>query len=587
MQSPDSIQSHLATTLRTLVPALVAGPDSAELLAGAAQWFSLAGGDTLFRQGTPSDTIFVVVSGLLAVVMETPGHGERIMGRVGAGEVIGEMGCITGLPRSASARALRSTEVLEIRWDDIQRLAAKDPGILLSICRTVVERMARAQEGRLPSFKPSTFVIFPLGEDTNERQFAEQFREALSSYGKTFLMTQDVGQNTTADGLNRIEKAHDHVVYLAERGNLAWTNRCFRQADIIVALGRGDQPANGVRGAKFSVGPDIPIVLVLQWNPNQEPSGTAAWIKATGASRHFHVRAPAHVRRVARMLTGNGFGLVLSGGGARGLAHLGVIQALRENNIEIDAIVGTSIGAIIGSAIACEWDRERMHEKIFEFIRVSPLWDLTIPRTSILAGRNVRKSLKRWFGDLQIEDMPTPYACVSANLFSGRQAVHKSGDLKTWLQASAALPGIFPPVEVDGEVHVDGGVLNNMPADQMRETGAGFVLGVDVGGDALPPDAAPVTRQIKLNLLELLVRVSSLGDGAQADARRKHCDILVVPDVRSIGTLNFKAYERGIREGYIAITVRLPDLLKGSQSRMASDAMLDPRLLAMSMDAPA
>ena len=268
----------------------------------------------------PLLTIFIVVSGLFAVVMESPGGGERIIGRVGAGEVIGEMGCITGLPRSASARALRSSEILEISWDDIQRLATKDPGIVLSICRTVVERMARAQEGRLPSFKPSTFVIFPLDEGTNERHFAEQFREALSSYGKTFLMTQDAGRNTTADGLNRIEKAHDHVVYLAERGNPAWTNRCFRQADIVMALGRGDQPARGVKGGEISIGPDIPIVLVLQWSPDQEPSGTAAWIKATGASRHFHVRAPAHVRRVARMLTGNGFGLVLSGGGARGRA---------------------------------------------------------------------------------------------------------------------------------------------------------------------------------------------------------------------------------------------------------------------------
>ena len=225
-----------------------------------------------------------------------------------------------------------------------------------------------------------------------------------------------------------------------------------------------------------------------------------------------------------------------------------------------------------------------MHAKIFEFIRVSPLWDLTIPRTSILAGRNVRKSLKRWFGDLQIEDMPTPYACVSVNLGTGLQAVHRSGDLKTWLQASSALPGVFPPVEVDGEVHVDGGVLNNMPADHMRDTGAGFVLGVDVGGDALPADAAPVTTQVKLNLLELLVRVSSIGDGSQADARRKHCDILIVPDVRSIGTLNFKAYERGIREGYTAITARLPDLLKRSQSQVSSEVMSDPRLIATSMD---
>lgn len=573
--------------LRTLVPALAPGPDSAALLAGAARWFSLAGGDTLFRQGSPSDTIFIVVSGLLAVVMESPDRGERIIGRVGASEVVGEMGCVMGQPRTATVRALRSSEILEISWDDIQRLAAKDPGIVLSICRTVVERMARAQEGRLPSFQPSTFTIIPLGDGTNERQFAEQFREALSTYGNAYLMTQDAGRNITSGELNRIEKAHDYVVYLAERSNPFWTNRCIRQADIVIALGRGDQAARSVRGGEISVGPDIPIVLVLQWEPNQEPSGSAAWIKVTGASRHFHVRAPAHIRRVARMLTGNGFGLVLSGGGARGLAHLGVVQALRENNIEIDAVVGTSIGAIIGSAVACEWERERMEAKIFEFIKVSPLWDLTIPRTSILAGRNVRKSLKRWFGDLQIEDMPTPYACISVNLLTSLQAVHRSGDLKTWLQASSALPGVFPPVQVNGEVHVDGGVLNNMPADQMRETGAGFVLGVDVGADASPADPASAPAQVRLNLLELLVRVGSLGDGALATTRRKHCDILLVPKVGGIGILNFKAYDRAIQEGVSAIAARLPDLMKRSRLRVPSEVMSDPRLLAMSMDTQA
>jgi NTE family protein len=165
--------------------------------------------------------------------------------------------------------------------------------------------------------------------------------------------------------------------------------------------------------------------------------------------------------------------------------------------------------------------------------------------------------------------------------------VHRSGDLKTWLQASAALPGVFPPVEVDGAVHVDGGVLNNMPADHVRDTGAGFVLGVDVGADALPAEAGTATGQVKMNLLELLVRVGSIGDGALATARRKHCDILIVPNVASIGLLNFKAYERAIQEGYKAISAKLPDLLKRAQSGVPSEVMSDPRLLATSMDTSA
>ncbi len=569
MQAPDSIQDHLVSILRRAAPALAHGSGSAELLADAARWLSVPGGNVLLRKGDPSDTIFIVVSGLLGVVLNTPGGDERVISRLGAGEVVGEMGCITGEPRTATVRALRSSEILEIAWSDIERIARRDPGILLSICRTVVTRMARAQEGRLPTFQPSTFAIVKVGEGADERQFAERFREALATFGDTVLMTREAGQGTTADDLNRIEQSHKYVVYLTDRNSPSWTGRCVRQADAVVAFASGAQPPQPLLHTENAIGPDIPIVLVLDWAANAQPSNTAAWTKATGASRHYHVRDPRHVRRVVRLMTGNGFGLVLSGGGARGLAHLGVAQALRENGIAIDAVVGTSIGAIIGSGIALEWERELMHEKIFEFIRVSPLRDITIPRTSILAGRNIRRSLLRWFGDLQIEDMPTPYSCISTNLTDGVLAVHKSGDLKTWLRASAALPGIFPPVEVNGQLHVDGGVLNNMPADKMRETGVGFVLGIDIGADAVPEATEIATSplntvQTKLNLLELLVRVGSIGDGALASTRRKHCDVLIVPDVRTVGLLNFKAYERTIEAGFRATVARMAAISKAT-----------------------
>lgn len=577
MQAPDFIRDHLAAMLRRLTPELVLGPDSAELLAGAATWLSVPGGNVLFRQGEPSDSVFIVVSGLLAVVMNAPGGGERIIGRLGAGEVVGEMGCIVGQPRTATVKALRSSELLEISWSDIERIASRDPGILLSICRTVVDRMARAQDGRLPAFQPSTFTIVTLGEGADERQFAERFKDALATFGDAFLMTEENGRGSTADDLNRIEKANKYVVYLTDRKSPSWTSRCIRQTDVVLALARGDQPPQPLLRSQLGVGPDIPIVLVLEWDPNDPPHDTAAWIKATGASRHYHVRTPAHIRRVARLLTGNGFGLVLSGGGARGLAHLGVLRALEENKIEIDVIIGTSIGAIIGSAVALEWERDFMHSKIHEFTRVSPLWDLTIPRTSILAGRNVRKSLKRWFGDLQIEDMPMPYGCVSVNLSSGTLAVHRSGDLKTWVRASAALPGVFPPVEVDGQVYVDGGVLNNMPADQIRDSGAGFVLGVDVGAEIVP-DVPPVNPvPLRLNLLELLVMVGSIGDGALASTRRKHCDVLLVPDVRSVGLLNFKAHERAIGAGLRAAMDRIGEITRAKPLGVA-EIVADTRL---------
>lgn len=554
------IRSHLISLLRRFAPAFVDEPQTAGLLADATNWFSVPGGNVLLRQGDASNTILIVVSGLFEVGIETPGSEPRIVGRLGAGEVIGEMGCITGEPRGATVRALRTSEVLEINWSDIEGAARQSPGILVSICRTVVERMARVQSGRPPTFRPSTFAIIRLGSTVNEQQFAENFTSALSRYGDVFLVTPETGRPMTSDDLNQVEKAHTFVVYLADTSDSSWTRRCMREADIVLVLAGGAEAPQSLHEMANGIGPNIPIVLVLTWNSNAQPSNTAAWINAIGASKHYHVRDRAHIARIARLLTGNGFGLVLSGGGARGLAHLGVARALKENGIEIDVIMGTSIGAIIGAGIALEWDKEFLEGKIREFIRVPPLMDITIPRNSILAGRNMRKSLERWFGHTQIEDMPIPYSCISTNVTTGSLGVHRSGDLKTWIRASAAIPGVFPPVIVGGSLHVDGGVLNNMPADKIRENGAGFVLGVDVGDDYVPKDASQNPVEHSIRLLELLVRVGSIGDGALSIARRKHCDLLLVPPVSDIGVLNFGAYRRAIDAGFSVTVARIGEI---------------------------
>lgn len=577
MQAPDLIRERIADMLRQLTPELVRRPGSAELLADAARWLSVPGGNVLFRKGDPSDSIFIVASGLLAAAIVEPDGSERIVARLGAGQLVGEMGCVTAQPRNATIRALRTSELLEITWTEIEKVVALDPSPLLAICRTVVDRMARAQEGRLPTFRPSTFAVVASGEAADERGFAERFKSTLAEFGSAFLMTQDIGLGMSAGDFNGIEKSHDYVVYLSERNSEAWTSRCIRQADMVIVFARGDHLSQPSFKLDSVAATGIPIVLVLEWPADALPTNTAAWLKITGATRHYHVRNPTHIGRVARLLTDRGVGLVLSGGGARGLAHLGVLKALRQQRIDIDVVMGTSIGAIIGSGIALEWDQDRLHSKIHEFIKVSPVWDLTVPKTSLFAGRILAGSLQRWFGDTQIEDTPIPYGCLSANINDGTPVVHTSGDLKTWVRASAALPGIFPFVEVDGQIHVDGGVLNNLPTDKMREAGAGFVMGVDVGADVLPERGHGAQAPPKLNILELLVRVGSIGNGALANTRRKHCDVLIVPEVSSIGLLNFKAYERAIEAGFSAAMEKMAEISGGGVSALA-ETLADPRL---------
>jgi NTE family protein len=593
MDTVNSMRQQTVEMLRRFAPAFAPDEDNIPAIADAARWLCVPGGSTLFEKGEPSDTIYFVLSGLLGVWIGPGDSTEKMVRRLGPGEMLGEMGCITGEPRSATVRALRSTELIAIAWADIERIATKDPAILLSFCRTVIQRLVQSEQGRTPTFRPRSFALASAGEGIDLRAVGERFKEALGQIGRTFLVTRAECQNMTGDQLFQLETTHEHIIYVAEQDNPAWSKLCLGQADTILMVAKGEGSPTTKADPKDLVRPGIPSALILVWDRDIQPAKTAQWIKAIGAQRHFHVRGASDMRRMSRLLTGRAFGLVLSGGGARGLAHIGIARALKENGIDIDLVMGTSIGALIGAGVALEWDTPHLLERAHQFCRANQLFEITIPRLSLLAGRNVRGSLLRWFGDLQIEDTPIPYSCVSTNLNEAKVAVHQAGSLQLWIRASAAVPGVFPPVVVGDIVHVDGGVLNNMPSDLIRDSGAGFVLGADVGAGAVPPEveaaanvavsqaeasaptltpdaACVLSPRMPLNILELLIRVGCLGDEARWGLRRKQCDVLIVPPLSSYGLLNFKAYQQIIEIGYRAALQNLPLILAKKEASPAS-----------------
>ena len=189
---------------------------------------------------------------------------------------------------------------------------------------------------------------------------------------------------------------------------------------------------------------------------------------------HHHLRAgrPGDVARLARMITGTGCGLVLGGGGARGLAHLGVIRALEEAGVPIDVVGGTSMGAIMAGLCALGLDDAERVRRVTNIARngrrlVTP----TLPLIALSAGRHLDRILADNLGAAPIEDLPLRFYCVSANLTRAEEVVHERGPLWPAVRASLALPGIYPPVYAAGELLIDGGALDNVPVDVMREPG--------------------------------------------------------------------------------------------------------------------
>jgi NTE family protein len=299
---------------------------------------------------------------------------------------------------------------------------------------------------------------------------------------------------------------------------------------------------------------------------------TARWRATLPALAHHHVREHDDIARVARLLSGRAVGVVLSGGGARGFAHIGVVRALREAGIPVDLVGGTSMGAIMGAGVAAGWDHAEMIERFRRaFVQTNPLSDFTLPLVSLVSGRKVGRLLRHEFGEVSIEDLPLPFFCVSSNLTSGRLAVHQHGSLWRWLRASLAIPGVLPPVFHGGEVFVDGGAMNNLPVDVMRELGRGPVVGVDAGSDPtfgaeldsveMPPLWQWTSwlrgRKQRPNILQILWRAGMVNSAAATAGQRSQTDLLLQPPLAEIDLLDWKSFERAIDIGYRHASERL------------------------------
>lgn len=175
-------------------------------------------------------------------------------------------------------------------------------------------------------------------------------------------------------------------------------------------------------------------------------------------------------------------GLVLSGGSAYGFAHIGVLKVLKKNNIPIDIVAGTSMGAIVGGLYCAGMTTEQMESTLKKFSR-NKIVDFNLFGMfdeGFLYGKKVSRFFSRLIGDKTIEDCDKPFCCVASDLISGNKYVFEKGPLVQAIRASMSIPGIFKPVKVDKMCLVDGGISDNLPVQDARRLGASKIISVDV-----------------------------------------------------------------------------------------------------------
>lgn len=562
-RSDDSDRRELLLRLAALP--MFAGLDAHTLsdLADTMDWLVLPGGAQLFAQDDPSDALYVLIHGRLAASRKDEEGRVRALGAVTAGECVGETGLIANEPRSASVIAMRDSELLRLSRSAFERLIAAHPQSMLSVARLALRRFG-GQRGAVST--PQCFALLQAMGGVDLHGFARRLAAALGVDPALALIEADEARERQPGWFSAREARSAHLIYIGN-DDPTWRERCLRQSDCVLLLADAARaPDTSARVPAPASSAHLPQHLVLLQKDDPVPGSTRVWRAAVPqASAHHHVRHDADLARLARRLTGRATGLVLSGGGARGFAHIGVVRALRDAGFELDYIGGCSIGAIVGAGVAADWSYAQMVETYREcFVDTNPLSDWTLPLVSLRSGRKVSKLLRNAFGERDIEDLPIPFYCVSSNLTEGVLQVHEHGPLWCWLRATCAIPGVLPPVFSAGRVLVDGGVIDNLPVGEMRKRLAGEIVAVDVGGNyrletkmeetEMPPWWQLVSELFGVrkrpSLGKILLRAGMVNSDATVQRRRRQTKLLLKPALEGIDLLEWQAFAQAIDLGY-------------------------------------
>ena len=445
---------------------------------------------------------------------------------------------------------------------DLHAVTARVPGVLLTICSSVIQRLRRPEPLSSAPAKVRTFCFVPADSSIDIRPIIEQVALSLEAFGTVTVLSPEQTSGRTSTWFSEIERCFDFVLFHGESGPSPWARFCLRQSDRVVILAQGEsEPADcpSVAMVRMDLPRDTPLSLMLLWQDTIVPGRATEWLKSINPAGCHHIRSSRDIARASRLIAGRGLGLVLSGGGAKCLAHVGVIDALRMHDIQIDAVGGTSIGGIVAAVFAQKWDLATTVRTLAAGFNRRRFSDFAVPRTALYSERAFARTLGRCFGDIAIEDSPIPLFCVSTNLTEGVSAVHRTGRLVNWLRATSAVPELSPDRRT--ERGLCGWRRSQQYADRRHP---GLWCGL---GDrrrcrhvARRPGALR-WRNGSAEPLGVAVASGYFGSDTAASRLRRDGDVVLKPEVGNIGLFDWNAHERAIAAGHQIVLKNLDDIM--------------------------
>jgi NTE family protein len=545
-----------------------------------AVWYGVPGGHPLFLKGEPADHLYVVTSGSVGAFNETEDGRLELLGLIRPGDPVGEMALMAGEPHSASVYAVRDAEVVAIPKAAFNAMIRRSPTAMGELTRLMLARMRRTTPR---SAGPRVFALISSSPSIDLGTLGRMLAAEIRANGVRATFRDNPLEADEEADLSAMEADNDYVLLGAPLNESRWTRFVLRQADRIWLMARADaRPSYPIFPEDFSPLSDLRLIDVVLLHPGETGLGASAeqWRAAAGAARLFHWRPgnQSDLAMLARTISARSLGLVLSGGGARAYAHVGAVRALRDAGFTFDFLGGTSMGGIIAAGVAMGWDDAELEWRMRDaFVDSNPLSDWTLPVIALTRGKVTDRRLKRHFGDIEISDLERPFFCVSANLSAGEPHIHRTGVLRDALRASIAIPGLLPPCIQDGQVLVDGAVMTNFPAEQMRNFHRGPIVGVNVGragaidaNDFIDPPAF-LGWVLRHGLREpppiasLLIRSATVGVMGEEVLRTRIADLLIAPELAGIDMRDWRAYDAAVEQGYGEAVEALKELGGGPE----------------------
>lgn len=457
---------------------------------------SLTADEVLFYKDEPSDSLYIVTSGKCLAVLEENGV-EKLIGTIGVGEMIGELGALSGKPRALTIKAYSDSTLLKLTSEHFIEFLENSSStqLYLKLFASIIERSQQVIKILAKEKVYRHIALIPATDESIPDNFIEQLKDAIKPQHNLIIIDRDALQQKKSDinldiileVIRKADKENKIIVFIVkDLSRLGMYADAVEQKSFKMIMENLDAVYFVAKGAQYrDINKPVRMVLdknklsliskksLILLNEGQQYNNTSTWLDSCRVDNHYHIdmNQKSDYSRLLRYIIGRPNGLVLSGGGTKCYAALGAVKAFEELGIPIDAVGGTSAGSILAALIANYKSFDDIFEAGKPTIEIGShslkMKNLTFPLVSVANGQVLTDTLQEVYGDMQIEDTRLPFYAIGCDLNQGKELRFKRGPLWEAIRCSTSLPLIYPPYIKDGHLIIDGGLLNNLPIDVM------------------------------------------------------------------------------------------------------------------------